>query len=166
MLQSILSEKGRILKFFTVGFSGTLINLAFVWLGNAFLFSGLGEPHQTWLSYALAIVVSIFSNYILNYHWTWRDRRGPGTEYFFIHLFKYYLTNMVAASLQFFIANGGVYLLKTLFLEGDESVPVVWKMSASLAGIGMAGIINFLINHFWNFNLSDARKADNNNVNN
>lgn len=164
MLQSILSEKGRFLKFLTVGLSGTVINLAIVWSGNSFIFKALGEPHQTWMSYALAILVSIFSNYILNYLWTWKDRRGQGTAYFFLHLGKYYLVNMVAASLQFVLANGGTYLLKVIFFEGsgEESaaVPVVWKMSASLAGIGIAGMINFLLNHFLNFNVLVTRKND------
>lgn len=154
MLANILSEKTRFLKFLTVGFSGTLINLAIVWLGNTFLFAPLGEPHQTWISYALAIVVSIFSNYILNYLWTWKDRRGVGKAWFLRHLVKYYLTNMFAASLQFVIANGGTYLLKVVFFEDSVTVPVFWKMSASLAGIGITGIINFLVNHFWNFNVA------------
>lgn len=149
-MKKILSEKTRIIKFATVGASGTVVNLAFVWLGNSLLFKALGEPHQTWLSYALAILVSIFSNYILNYHWTWRDRRGRGAGYFFLHLLKYYLTSMGAAGLQFLIANG---LIVVLF-AGDVAVPVLWKMGAALVGIGTAGIVSFLVHHFWNFNVS------------
>lgn len=154
MLKNILSEKVRIAKFITVGSGGTIVNLSFVWLGNSIFFESLGEPHQTWISYALAILVSIFSNYVFNYLWTWRDRRGQGAAYFFLHLFKYYLINMVAAGLQFMIANGVIYLLKVSLLAGAVAVPVFWKMGASLIGIGMAGIINFLVNHFWNFNVT------------
>lgn len=150
MYNKILSEKARILKFATVGASGTLVNLGFVWLGNSLFFTALGEPHQTWISYALAIILSIFSNYIFNYHWTWRDRRGLGIAYFFLHLLKYYLTSMGAAGLQFLIANG---LIVILFV-GNVAVPVFWKMGASLVGIGMAGIVSFLANQFWNFNVS------------
>lgn len=150
LLTKILSEKARILKFATVGASGTIVNLAFVWLGNAWFFTALGEPHQTWISYALAIIVSIFSNYILNYHWTWRDRRGLGVAYFFLHLLKYYLTSMAAAGLQFLIANGLFFIL----FAGNAAVPVFWKMSAALAGIGTTAIISFLVHHFWNFNVS------------
>jgi putative flippase GtrA len=155
LLKKILSEKVRIAKFITVGLGGTIVNLTLVWLGNSVLFKTLGEPHQTWMSYALAIIVSIFSNYVFNYLWTWRDRRGQGGAYFFLHLLKYYLINMVAAGLQFTIANG---LIVVLF-AGSVAVPVVWKMSASLIGIGMAGIINFLINHFWNFNVAVNKKV-------
>ena len=139
-----------------MGFSGTIINLAFVWLGNSFLFQSLAEPHRTWISYALAIIISIFSNYIFNYLWTWRDRRGQGIAYFFLHLLKYYLTNMAAAGLQFLIANGITYLLNILLLGGNIEVPVLWKMSASIIGICTAGIINFLANHLWNFNVSHS----------
>jgi putative flippase GtrA len=155
LLQRILSEKARILKFVTVGMSGTAVNLGFVWLGNALLFNALGEPHQTWMSYALAIFVSISSNYIFNYRWTWRDRRGQGAAYFFRHLWKYYLASMAAAGLQFLIANG---LIVVLF-AGNVAVPVFWKMSAGLAGISTAGIVSFLVHHFWNFNVSVDKKA-------
>jgi putative flippase GtrA len=150
----------RILKFLTVGLSGTIVNLAFVWMGNSFFFKALGEPHQTWISYALAIMVSIFSNYIFNYFWTWGDRRGQGIASFFLHLWKYCLTSMATAGFQFLIANGITYLLKVSFFAGTVAVPVFWKMSASLAGICMAGIINFLVNHFWNFNVSVYKKVN------
>lgn len=150
MLKNILSEKARILKFAAVGTSGTVVNLAVIWLGNSLLFKALGEPHQTWISYALAILVSIFSNYLFNYHWTWRDRRGLGVAYFFLHLLKYYLTSMAAAGLQFLIANG---LIVVLF-AGDATVPVFWKMGAALAAIGTTAILSFLVHHFWNFNVS------------
>jgi putative flippase GtrA len=153
LLKKILSEKARIIKFATVGASGTVVNLGFVWLGNSFLFKVLGEPHQTWISYAMAIIVSIFSNYIFNYLWTWRDRRGQGIAYFFLHLLKYYLTSMGAAGLQFLIANGLIVML----FAGNVAVPVFWKMGASLVGIGTAGIVSFLVNHFWNFNVSVNR---------
>ena len=159
MLRSILSEKLRILKFFIVGLSGTFINLTFVLLGNTFFFKILGEPHQTWLSYALAIFISIFSNYMFNYLWTWKDRRGPGIAFFLLHLGKYYLTNLVAGSIQFLIANGITFFISFLLYDvGDGAIPVFWKMGASLAGIGIAGVINFLLNHFWNFNVSDNQK--------
>ena len=101
LLKKILAEKKRFIKFAAVGASGTVVNLAIVWLGNTLLFISLREPHQTWLSIALAIIVSIFSNYILNYLWTWRDRRAQGSASFFLHLLKYYLASMAAAGLQF-----------------------------------------------------------------
>lgn len=151
----ILSEKARILKFATVGASGTIVNLAVVWLGNTLFFNALGEPHQTWISYALAIIVSIFSNYIWNYLWTWKDRRGLGAGYFFLHLLKYYLTSMGAAGLQFLIASG---LIVSLF-AGNAEVPVFWKMGASLVGIATAGIVSFLVHHFWNFNVPVEKKV-------
>lgn len=160
-MKNILSEKVRIAKFITVGLSGTFVNLAFVWLGNSFLFKALGEPHQTWMSYALAILVSIFSNYVFNYLWTWKDRRGQGAAFFFRHLMKYYLSSMAAAGLQFLIANGVIYLLKVSLFAGTLAVPVFWKMGASLIGIGMAGIINFLVNHFWNFNVTVNKRVKN-----
>lgn len=146
----------RILKFLTVGMSGTAVNLAFVWLGNTLFFNALGEPHQTWMSYALAILVSIFFNYIFNYLWTWRDRRGQGAAYFFRHLWKYYLASTAAAGLQFLIANGLIMML----FAGNVAAPVFWKMSAALVGISTAGIVSFLVHHFWNFNVSVAGKVE------
>ncbi|PCK00199.1 MAG: hypothetical protein COA42_23865 [Alteromonadaceae bacterium] len=161
IIRIIASEKERFLKFAAVGASGTAINVALVWLGNAILFSRLGEPSQTQASYALAIIVSIFSNYIFNSMWTWSDRRGQGLKFFFQHLLKYYLTNALAAGLQFLIATTIIYSLSAMFYTGGLAVPVLWKMAGSVIGIGLAGGINFLVNHFWNFNISTSNNNNN-----
>lgn len=158
LLKKILAEKKRFIKFAAVGLSGTVVNLAIVWLGNTLLFAAMGEPHKTWISYALAIIVSIFSNYILNYLWTWRDRREKGSAFFFLHLFKYYLANMAAAGIQFVIANGITCLIKIILFPGSGEVPVFWKMGASFIGTGIATIVNFLLNHFWTFKDSAYRE--------
>lgn len=165
IIRIIASEKERFLKFAAVGISGTAVNIALVWLGNSIFFNAFDEPYQTQASYALAIIVSIFSNYIFNSMWTWKDRRGQGLYFFVQHLFKYYITNMLAASLQFLIANTIVYLLNTILYTNGLAVPVLWKMMASVMGVGVAGGINFLANHFWNFNVSsnnsDSSTKDN-----
>ncbi|MBN2445000.1 MAG: GtrA family protein [Spirochaetales bacterium] len=151
MLKKILAGKNRFIKFAAVGLSGTIVNLSIVWLGNTLLFTSLKEPHQTWMSVALAIVISIFSNYVLNFLWTWRDRRAEGSASFFLHLIKYYLASMAAAGLQFLIAGGINYFLKINFFHQTGGIPVFLKMGASFAGICCAMILNFLLNHFWTF---------------
>jgi len=143
-----------------VGVIGTVVNLALVWLGNAAIFTAFGEPLQTWLSLVLAIALSVFTNYVLHYLWTWRDRRLSGIGFFFLHLFKYYMAAAVTASLQFLIASGLVYLLRLHYYESDAFVAVQWKILASLIGIVLSGVLNFLLNHFWNFNNKNDDNED------
>lgn len=62
----------RFLKFLVVGGSGVFVNLA----AMALLLRLLGL--RDWRVSAMASVIAAFSNYLLNNHWTFRDRRRTG----------------------------------------------------------------------------------------
>ena len=65
----------RLFRFGVVGFSGVFVNLA---VSEAlFRWALLELQPETWrlaVANALGVVVSIFTNFILNDRWTWGDR--------------------------------------------------------------------------------------------
>jgi putative flippase GtrA len=64
------SEMGKILRFAIVGFSGILVNTGFL-----YLFTDLGGIFYL-ASSALAIEISIITNFLLNDFWTFKSRSG------------------------------------------------------------------------------------------
>lgn len=118
-------------KFGIVGASGFLVNQ-----GLLMLFVGsLGI--KTWLAGAMAIEISIVSNWLINDLWTWRDRRR---NHWFYRLMKYNIT----AGLTAFGVNYPVLLL----LSG----PVGMNYAvANIIGIGLSALANFFVNHHWTY---------------
>jgi putative flippase GtrA len=160
----ITPERMRFLKFCTVGGSGVFVNLFFTWVGYEFLFRRAGEelvpsainfmqmighapnpdlPED--LRKALAgifgIIISIFTNFLLNDLWTWSDRDKEGGYHFFIRLMKFYLVSAFAALFQY-----GIYLFLTTQLN-------VHYLLSQLIGIAVATPINFLVNNLWTFKI-------------
>lgn len=160
LINKILAEKKRLIQFASVGLSGVFVNLAFVWLGNSLFFNALEEPFRTWASMALAILISIFFNYVLNFLWTWKDRRGMACASFLEHLLKFYLASLAAAGVQFFIANGIIFLFKVILFSLANPMPVLCKLCASVFGIAVAGIFNFIANHFWTFKVQTVKEKN------
>ena len=66
----------RFIKFGVVGASGTVVNLAVLYVAQEFLFSRIADFHDR-LNYsiALAITVATLSNFYWNRRLTWRDRK-------------------------------------------------------------------------------------------
>ena len=66
----------RFIKFGAVGASGTVINIAVLYMSQEFLLSHIADFHSR-LNYsiALAITVATISNFYWNRRLTWRDRR-------------------------------------------------------------------------------------------
>ncbi len=149
----VLGERWRFVKFCLVGGSGLFVNLGLVWLGDRVIFASLAGWPRNALVYLLGIVVSIFTNFLLNDAWTWRDRRGAGgAGAFAARLAKYYAVSAVAASLQYGTSLGSTALM-ALFLEGSihADLATAWKSLAVLAGVAVGTAINFAVNHFWTY---------------
>jgi len=66
----------RFIKFGVVGASGTVVNVAVLYVAQEFLFSHIADFHSR-LNYsiALAITVATISNFYWNRRLTWRDRK-------------------------------------------------------------------------------------------
>ncbi|MEE2786999.1 MAG: GtrA family protein [Myxococcota bacterium] len=153
----------RFLKFALVGLSGVFVNLGalafFVWLGI----------HQAVAS-ALAIQVSIISNFIVHDWWTFRDRRhGHGA---IGRMMRFQGVSLVGAALQWFTFLGvslalyrvmvGETAFQTYLGVGpanliEQAVRIVKQPPAighqiylaQLVGIGCATIWNFAANFLW-----------------
>jgi len=118
-------------KYYAVGASGILVNLGLLYY--------LTEYVGLWyfLSYALAISVSITSNFILNKFWTFRD--SIDSQKTIVMYVKFVSVSLVGMAIQL----GSVYVLV-------ESL-TVYYMLAALISICIAGAINFIINRRWTF---------------
>lgn len=118
-------------KYYAVGASGILVNLGLLYY--------LTEYGSLWyfLSYALAISVSITSNFILNKFWTFRD--SIDSQKTIVMYVKFVSVSLVGMAIQL----GSVYVLV-------ESL-TVYYMLAALISICIAGAINFIINRHWTF---------------
>ena len=118
-------------KYYAVGATGILVNLGLLYY--------LTEYVGLWyfLSYALAISVSITSNFILNKFWTFRD--SIDSQKIIVMYVKFVSVSLVGMAIQL----GSVYVLV-------ESL-TVYYMLAALISICIAGAINFIINRRWTF---------------
>ncbi len=120
-------------KYYTVGASGVLVNLGFLYFLTEFV--GLWY----FLSYVIAISVSITSNFALNKFWTFRD--AINSQKTVVMYIKFTTVSLVGMGIQL----GSAYL----FVE----VLSVYYMMAALISIGIAGGINFIINRRWTFGI-------------
>jgi len=118
-------------KYYAVGATGIIVNLGLLYY--------LTEYVGLWyfLSYALAISVSITSNFILNKFWTFRD--SIDSQKIIVMYVKFVSVSLVGMAIQL----GSVYVLV-------ESLNVYY-MLAALISICIAGAINFIINRRWTF---------------
>jgi dolichol-phosphate mannosyltransferase len=131
-LFSLMRRTGELLRFFKfclVGASGVGVNLGIFWLLTRY--GGLGE--EDFLALAIAIEVSIISNFTLNEFFTFRDRRSPGAS-FVLRLLKFNVICLAGAGVQ-----AGVY---ALLYHGVG----IYDLVANLIGIVIATLWNYLLN--------------------
>ena len=135
-------ERVRFVRFCVVGGSGVFVNLAFVWLGEL-MSSGLSEVARSVLPSVLGIVVSVFTNFLLNSAWTWGDRtRAPGALGLLNRVARYYMASGAAIGIQFVTAQALSLGLGFNLYLGQS------------AGILLDTAINFLANNRWTFGSS------------
>ena len=159
----------RFIKFALVGLSGVFVNLGmlavFVWLGI----------HRS-LASALAIQVSILSNFIVHECWTFSDRRRA--DGFGRRILSFQGVSMIGAAVQWL-----TFLIMSLvffrFVEGERALDLYlaqfvggWLDSvvrfireppqighqiylAQLVGIGFATTWNFAANFLWTWRKQD-----------
>src|SRR5687767_11146527 len=83
----------RFIKFGAVGATGVVVNL-----GCLALLRRLGV--HTNIASAIAIELSILSNFLINHLWTFGDRRGGGPS-LGQHLTRFHLVSLVGGGIQF-----------------------------------------------------------------
>ena len=69
-------DRWRYLKFGLVGASGTVVNLAVLYLCQEWLLQGIEATQRLYASLVLAIALATLNNFFWNRLWTWSDRQG------------------------------------------------------------------------------------------
>jgi len=169
-------EQRRLVKFLMVGGSGVPVNLVTVFIATALMpaavFSGLRSlladmfsfPELTSVGvrdivvYLIGIVVSIFTNFLLNNYWTWGDRvrANPGGG-FVSRLAKFYLVSSIAASVQLAVSSVlspqmRATVIFNFQIWGDYRL---YHIAAPSAGILVGLVINYVANNIWTFRKKD-----------
>jgi putative flippase GtrA len=128
----------RFIKFGTVGFSGTIINLTMLYLNQEYLLRAIDPPEtRLHLSLSVAIFVATLSNYLWNRWWTWKDRRGKTTHRFWGQMAQYFAASAVAILIQYALTILLSHYIQYLF--------------ANVLAIIVAAVLTYLVNDIWTF---------------
>lgn len=123
----------RFIKFGLVGGSGTVINIAVLYLAQEYLLRGIADFH-TRLNYsiALAITVATISNFYWNRRLTWRDRTRSAPQPALRLFAKYVMAATLSIILQSLLTKWLALHLHYLF--------------ANVIAIVLASVVNFVAN--------------------
>ncbi len=134
----------RFVKFGTIGASGTVVNLALLYLGQEWLFRAIASPPlRLDCSLALAILLATVNNFSWNRLWTWADRPRGADRSLLAQFGQYALACWVGILLQLLLTKALVIYFNYLL--------------ANLIAIVCASVCNFLVNDGWTFR---QRRAD------
>jgi putative flippase GtrA len=129
----------RFMKFGAVGASGTLVNLAMLYVGQEYLFMAVESFHtRLTLSLGFAICSATINNFAWNRTWTWADRKQRQLDRRLLVQFGQY-----ALACWLGIASQ-VLLTKLLTIH-------FYYLIANLIAIVLASVINFVVNDLWTF---------------
>lgn len=101
------------------------------------------------LALVAGILVSIFTNFLINDAWTWGDRSK--TSSWLARCRTFYVTNGLAAGLQLAVAWALVtFAVFHSVVFGFDLTP--WSVRlASLSAIAIATPLNYVVNNVWTF---------------
>ncbi len=124
----------RFIHFGIVGGSGVFVNQ-----GMLMLLEKVTElPIE--IRSPIAIFTAIVTNFLLNYFWTWGDRKSSELKELRDGFFKFFFSSAATA----FVFNYLPLLFMVNKLGWNENI-------SNIIGIGVASVANFLISHFWTF---------------
>jgi dolichol-phosphate mannosyltransferase len=128
----------RFPRFGIVGASGTLVNVAVLYLAQEYLFRAVESEHTRLnFSLPLAVFVATVNNFTWNRLWTWRDRREHVHTNVLVQFAQYALACWLGIVLQFVI---------TKLLAGHFHY-----LAANVVAIVISSVANFLVNDNWTF---------------
>jgi len=158
-------ERRRFIKFAIVGSSGVLVNLLVVWLAGAYVFAAMPDRElAAKLIFLSGIVVSIFTNFVINDTWTWGDRPKNGFGHWLQRCRDFYIAASIAAAVQWGVclaARGALQLPAEMTVLGITltDMDTVRNLISSVAGIAVATPINYVVNHFWTFRRKPVKNS-------
>ncbi len=128
----------RFVKFATVGASGTVVNMAVLYLMQEHVLTFIAQASTRLnVSLAIAIFCATINNFSWNRLWTWADRGALLGAQPVVQFLKYACACWLGISIQF---------LLTKWLAGHAHY-----LLANLIGIVVASVFNFLLNDIWTF---------------
>lgn len=139
----------RYIKFGLVGASGTVVNMAVLFVAQEYLFALIADPRQRlYASLALAIAVATVNNFTWNRLWTWADRVKAAHA----HHEQLAHTRWTVVTSQL-----GRYALASWLGIGLQYGLTLWLahslhyLLANVIAIVVASVSNFLANDRWTF---------------
>ena len=120
----------ELIKFAFVGALGTVVNLSIL-----YTLTELFNVHYI-ISEAIAFLVSVVHNYILNKIWTFKESLH---ERIITKYFKYIIINLISLCINLTI----LFILVEFY--------GFWYIFAEVVAISCAFLNNFIINKFWTF---------------
>lgn len=142
-------EQRRFIKFAIVGGSGVFVNLGVV------AFAGTVGSTDT-VAILAGIIVSIFTNFLINDGWTWRDREKRGLQHWFRRLGLFYVANGLGAAIQFGVSLSVYHALPFDSVYWGIGPDTYAPLLAALVGIGVATPVNFVLNNKVTFRDTNA----------
>lgn len=128
----------RVFRFGLVGASGTVVNMAVLYLCQEHLLRFIADgAARLNLSLAIAILCATINNFSWNRGWTWADRGGVSSARRLVQFGQYASACWVGIALQF-----GITKLLAAHL---------YYLVANLAAILVASAFNYLLNDLWTF---------------
>jgi len=139
----------RYIKFGLVGASGTVVNMAVLYVAQEFLFATIAAPRERlYASLALAIAIATVNNFTWNRLWTWADRvKAARAQHQHLdrtpwpvlagQFGRYTLASWLGIALQYGL---------TLWLSHS-----LHYLLANVIAIVVASVSNFLANDRWTF---------------
>ncbi|MCK5624405.1 GtrA family protein [Candidatus Pacearchaeota archaeon] len=118
------------LKFVCVGFTGTILHLAVLYIFTEFF----GIYYL--VSSVFGFCFGVTNNFILNKIWTFKEKLNHGV---FKKYYKYFVLNVIILFINLFI----LYFL-TEFLQ-------MYYILSQIIAVGFSFLINFFISKFWIF---------------
>lgn len=132
----------RLVKFGLVGGSGVLINELVTGIGLFTLPTTLSAVSRSNIAVFLGWITSVLTNFLLNYHWTWKDRKDTFSSLPIYQLSKYYISAIAAFIVQISVVNSLAVLI------GWDPLKI---LGYNLIGILSGMLINFLMADKWVF---------------
>ncbi|MFT6397433.1 MAG: dolichol-phosphate mannosyltransferase [Bradymonadia bacterium] len=142
-------EQRRFVKFALVGGTGVFVNIAVAFLCSQVAFASWANRNSADLTATLvAILVSIFTNFLINDSWTWSDReKVSGKRSWLMRCGFYYATNGVAGALQYGVSFIIISMVAAEGVYFGISALDARAAFAALVGIAVATPLNYVINN-------------------
>lgn len=154
----------RLLKFGTVGLFGVFVNLGSLLVLKVYLreisLPVIDDP--LFLHKVLAVEISVLTNFIMNYFWTWGEFR-KNLSIFFSRMIKYHGSTFISS----FVITLGIGRLILQFMPefscqlspgGISILSIDQHLTSHLIGIMVGMLSNFFLSDRWVFS---SKSVDN-----